>query len=135
MPVTLVPTGGADSAAAIQFFVSGLYDIANVDNDITIPHGLGAVPEFVRVVTVCVNGPGEGDLGYNTGDEIEATCWTEAASGPTFTIACDATNIYVHMCVFKNSGIGLCNLNTAQSQDVNSYDDVNNWKIKAYASA
>lgn len=123
------------ASAAPATFTSGLFDLSNIDNDIIIPHGLGVTPKFVRVVTVCINGPGEGDLGYATGDEIDAVCWTlgDANYQPTFTIASNSVNIAVHMCNFQNAGGNNVRLNTAQSQDINSYDLVTNWKLKAYA--
>lgn len=64
-----------------------------VANVVTSPlaHGLGAAPALVRVKLICLSA----DQGYATNDEIIMGGTATTSSDCAYTVACDATNIYL----------------------------------------
>jgi hypothetical protein len=93
-----------------------------------IPHTMGVVPAFVRVVAVCVN-PANG---YMANDEVGIETFIGDGSGSeldwaAFTVCADAAAITVA----RTSAIDQIAYNAKGGGYVASWNP-NNWKIKAY---
>lgn len=113
----------------VEFNNSGTYySIPAAGTKLEIPHSLGKIPQFFRVVFRC-NASVDG---YAVGDELDVGCFTTDNSGdeqnwPAFSVSSDATNIY---------------LSTSSNYDYIQYVakggggaalDFSKWKVKAYA--
>lgn len=122
------------NAASEKNFVSALFDLADADNHIVIPHGLGQVPTHVDVRTVCV--VADTNLNYVPGDEIAIHSWSPSTlSAPVFTVVIDKTNVIVNANLLVQGGVGLPLVQTADGADTGTFDNIAHWKIKVYAEA
>lgn len=113
-------------------FESNLFDLADVDNRIVVPHNLGAIPSIVQATIVAVGL--DGNLGYPIGTEIGAESWANSGgqSGNVFTIAKDATNVYVLANNFQNTN-PVASIVVFTGDDWNTPSDTGNFKLKVRA--
>lgn len=102
------------------------------DTPTVIPHTLGAIPTYVRVVVKCLTGTG----GYSTGEEVELYSFT-GSNGTfrvcPFSVSSDATNITIGV----NGGTDstqLSVLTKAGSTYTNIGSGRANWQLKVYAA-
>jgi hypothetical protein len=98
-------------------------------NVITWTHGIGAVPNYVRVVYVCIS---DGDpLGYSLGDEVDATGGAGYTSSDSGTLSDYAANI---MC--NSTVVNVLRLTTLIKNAAASARGTPNpgfWQVKIYA--
>lgn len=118
---------GANAAKVMPPFLDSLTLDNYVSGVLSHAHGLGAVPDVVRVVLFCDQS--DAGPGYSYGAELNIESISQNDADPAFQVLVDATSVYV---VSKKEGVYRV-LKADGSGVALSFDDTK-WKIKIYAA-
>lgn len=95
-----------------------------------LDHTLGVRPSYVRVVIVCTDSGG--DAGWAENDEIEVATVTVTTGEQPYTVASDASNVYIG---YDNAGVANGTIKVAhKSTGTRTTVTQSKWKFKAYVA-